>query len=140
MLGALSNGEIRDRMQRGGLLVLPCIVARDGDRDGIPVVLMEAMACGMLVVTGDLPTIRELVLPGKTGILVKSGDVDALVEALEAILEDPDGFTAMREAGRGRVETEFALALNLERLREVITGESSRSRAPAPGILAETTV
>lgn len=138
MRGALSNGEIRDKMQRAGLLVLPCRVARDGDRDGIPVVLMEAMASGMLAVTGDLPTIRELVLPGETGIVVKSGDVDALVAALEAVLKDPDGFSAMREAGRCRVEAEFTLALNLERMRSALAGETSR--APAPGIPAEATV
>ena len=77
-LGARSNAEVREFMGQAALFVLPCQKAADGDRDGIPVVLMEAMARNVCVVSGDLPTIRELVADNKTGLMVPPGAVDEL--------------------------------------------------------------
>ena len=81
--GALPNDECRTMLMEASLFVLPCRVVEDGDRDGIPVALMEAMACGVPVVSGDLPAIRELVVPGVTGVLVKPGDANELSWAME---------------------------------------------------------
>jgi len=134
--GALSNHRVREMMQRADLFVLPCRVAGDGDRDGIPVVLMEAMACGVCVITGDLPTIRELVIPGKTGILVKPGEVDALATAIGNVLEDPRGYAAMARAGLNRVKDEFTISGNVRRLRRAICGEE-QGIPPVVGDLAD---
>jgi len=127
--GALANERIRRMMQQAGVFVLPCRVAHDGDRDGIPVVLMEAMACGLCVIAGDIPSIRELVVDGETGIMVAPGDAGALTAALEGVLESHDGFAALRAAARRRVKMEFDLELNVTRLAAAMGGETEK---PAP--------
>jgi glycosyltransferase involved in cell wall biosynthesis len=134
--GALANERIRTMMQQAGIFVLPCRVARDGDRDGIPVVLMEAMACGLCVIAGDLPTIRELVIDGETGIMVKPGSADALAAALERALEDPEALSGLREAARRHVKEEFDLEVNVTRLEAAFTGEPEKPRIPEAPVVA----
>ena len=114
--GAFDNAKVRAMMNDADVVVLPCQVDEGGDRDGIPVVLMEAMACGRCVITGDLPTIRELVEDGVNGYRVTPGDSDALAEAMTRALESPTRRRQMGEAGRQRVEQEFALGPNVARL------------------------
>lgn len=116
--GARPNPEIRTLMQQAGLFVLPCRVDAAGDRDGIPVVLMEAMACGICVISGDLPTIRELVQDGVTGFMVPPGDTEALAERVTALLRDPALRKRIGRQGRARVEEEFSLHRNAARLNE----------------------
>lgn len=118
LTGALSNPEIRERLKSADLFVLPCQVSQDGDRDGIPVVLMEAMACGVAVISGDLPTIRELVIDQQTGLMVPPGDPAALAGAMEGLLSDPRRHEALAVAGRAHVESEFSLAENIRRMIE----------------------
>jgi len=115
-LGALDNGEIRRRMEECDLFVLPCRVDASGDRDGIPVVLMEAMACGRCAISGDLPAIRELIADGETGLLVEPGSVGALAGAMRGALDDHEERRRLGEAGRRRVCEEFALDVNVTRL------------------------
>ena len=59
--GAVAHRDVPALLEGKDVFVLPCRISRDGDRDGIPVVLMEAMAQGICAVSGDLPTIRELI-------------------------------------------------------------------------------
>lgn len=114
--GARSNPEVAAAMVEADLFVLPCTVAEDGDKDGIPVVLMEAMARGLPVISGDLETIRELVSPGETGWMVPPGDAGALAAEIRRVLESPDLRERVIRAGRARVEAEFFLDPNVERL------------------------
>ena len=109
-------------MQRAQACVLPCRVAEDGDRDGIPVVLMEAMASGLAVISGDLPTIRELVEHGRTGLMVEPGQVNDLAHALTRLGGDPALSASLAEAGRQRVVEEFSLPVNLARLCKAFDG------------------
>jgi len=99
---------------------LPCRTSATGDRDGIPVVLMEAMAAGKPVIAGRLETIAELVEDGTSGLLVPPDDVEALTEALRRLVDDPEAGKAMGLAGRRRVEEEFSDAINWDRLEAVI--------------------
>jgi glycosyltransferase involved in cell wall biosynthesis len=129
--GAVSNREVRALLESSDVLALPSR-ARDrlGDRDGIPVVLMEALALGVPVVAGDLPAVRELVEDGRSGFLVASEDVAALSDRLRRLARDPELRRRMGEAGRRRVEEEFALAPNLARLDAVLAqalGGAARS-------------
>jgi colanic acid/amylovoran biosynthesis glycosyltransferase len=105
-LGALTSAQVRDELARADAFALPCRVDANGDKDGIPVVLMEAMACGLPVVSGDLPAIRELVADRRTGLLVPGGDVNATADAIDQALAD-DGTLA--EAGRRKVVEEFSI-------------------------------
>ena len=114
--GACSNPQVREWLKSADLFVLPCRVDRDGDRDGIPVVLMEAMACGVCAVSGDLPTIRELIRHEVTGCMVDPGDVDELARTMEQLLSVPAHRRALADAGRRRVAEEFSLAVNVKRM------------------------
>ncbi len=119
-LGERSNRDVLEQMRQADVFVLPCRVAGSGDRDGIPVVLMEAMAAGLGVISGDLPAIRELVRHGETGLLVAPEDVDALSAALVRAATDAELRARLREAGRRRIEQEFDLRLNAGRIAQAL--------------------
>lgn len=115
--GALSNDRVRQLMADATLFALPCRIDARGDQDGIPVVLMEAMACGVPCVSGDLPAIRELIADGRSGRLIPPGDVPALAAALQQLLADSAARTHMGTAGRHHIEMEFATTVNTVRLQ-----------------------
>lgn len=118
--GARSVSEVRERMRRSDVFVLPCRTDRHGDRDGLPVVLMEAMACGLVAVSGDLPAIRELVADGETGCLVPSEDPAAIATAISGLARDAGRRRRLAAAGRARVCEEFDLERNVGRLLTAI--------------------
>ncbi len=89
------------------LMLLPSTTAADGDREGIPVSLMEAMARGLPVVSTRHSGIPELVEAGCSGFLAEERDVPALVECLRALLDHPDMWSGFGRAGRERVEEAF---------------------------------
>jgi colanic acid/amylovoran biosynthesis glycosyltransferase len=119
-LGARGNADVQREIRLAEALVLPCRPDAAGDRDGIPVVLMEAMACGVPVVAGDLPAIRELVEDGVSGRLVPGGDVEALSRTLEELAADPEERERLALAGRARVEEEFSMEANAARLAKAL--------------------
>jgi glycosyltransferase involved in cell wall biosynthesis len=88
LAGACSQRELIPVFQRADLFALASFVTDDGDRDGIPNVLVEAMACGLPVVSTAVAGIPELVRDGENGLLVPPRDVDALAAALAALLGD----------------------------------------------------
>lgn len=129
MIGGQSNDNVRRLMQEHGVFALPCRIDRQLDRDGIPVVLMEAMACGAAVVSGDLPTIRELIEHDVNGMLVPPDDVNGLTSALRSLLSDPHKRRQLGSAARQTVRHEFSLALNLQRLESALRGWPEKATA-----------
>jgi colanic acid/amylovoran biosynthesis glycosyltransferase len=119
-LGDVDNSKIPALLAQSDVFALPCRTDSSGDKDGIPVVLMEAMACGVPVVSGDLPSIRELIDNQKTGILIPGGDATALTEALTKLAADPSIRHNLAQAGRQKVASEFSLAANVDRLESRI--------------------
>jgi len=115
-LGDTPNPRVRELLHEADLFVLPCRPTRSGDRDGIPVVLMEAMACGAPVISGDLVTIRELIEHERTGLLVPPDDPDALASAIDRLFSDREQTDRLADAGRRFVEAEFSLDTTLDRL------------------------
>ena len=106
LMGALPHREVIARIRRCGVFALAARQADDGDRDGIPVVLMEAMAAGRLVISGAGPAIGELVEPGVTGILVdevpgtdEKEVVGRLAGALEHAMGGVDGALTVGAGG-----------------------------------------
>lgn len=88
--------------------------------EGIPVVLMEAMATELPVVASDITGIPELVADGEEGILVPAGRADLFAEALSVLAREPGRRAQMGRAGRRRVETEFELRRSADELRDVM--------------------
>ncbi|MEI6071902.1 MAG: glycosyltransferase family 4 protein [Verrucomicrobiae bacterium] len=114
--GEVANRDVPALLARADIFVLPCRISGDGDRDGIPVVLIEAMAHGLCAVSGDLPTIRELIRDNQSGRLVPPGDPSALAAYLRTLAGDPALRAALARSGRQRIEEEFSSAKNLDRL------------------------
>ncbi len=115
-LGSVDNSRVRELLAQADVLALPCRTDSSGDRDGIPVVLMEAMACGVPVVAGDLPAIRELVDGREAGLLVPGAKPTILADALARLRSDPSLRRSLSVGGRTVVEDEFSLAENVSRL------------------------
>lgn len=88
-LGQLARGSVLDEMQRCTVLLIPSVEAPDGDKDGTPVVLAEALSLGTPVVASDLAGLAEHLENGRTGWLVHPGDPAALGAELGALLGNP---------------------------------------------------
>jgi glycosyltransferase involved in cell wall biosynthesis len=103
----LPEPAVAELLEAADLFVLPSIVARNGQREGLPVVLMEALAAGVPVVATRLSGVPELILDGETGLLAEPGDPESLARSIEAVLEDPLAARTRAEAGRNLVQREF---------------------------------
>jgi len=116
--GALTNDAVLDRYAEAAVFALPCVTGVDGDRDGIPNVILEAMAMELPVVSTRHSGIPEAVGDEETGLLVPPGDVDALADALERLLADPTLRAVFGRAGRRRVLEVFDADVNVRKLLE----------------------
>ncbi|MCP4574619.1 MAG: glycosyltransferase family 4 protein [bacterium] len=115
--GALQIDEVKGLLAAADVFVLPCIPADDGDVDGIPVALMEAMANGCPVISTRVSGVAELLADGAAGLLVDPCDAGAVATAMKRIVAD-DGLTqAMSRAGRVRIESEFDVDVEARKLR-----------------------
>lgn len=101
------------------LLAASDVVAVPSLSEGLPYVILEAMAVAKPVVASRVSGNPELVVDGQTGLLVPSRDVEALVLALDRLLSDPEAAVSMGAAGRRRVESEFTLGRMLNRIERV---------------------
>lgn len=116
LLGAQSHEKVVAEFQAASLFVLPSVLSADGDRDGIPNVILEAMAMELPAVSTDHSGIPEVVRDGQTGLLVPPADVPALTEALARLLDDPELGAEMGRRGRQLVLAEFDVQRNADRL------------------------
>lgn len=114
--GALPFSEVLERYRLASAFVLPCIVASDGDRDGIPNAILEAMAAELPVVSTSISGIPEVVREGDTGLLVGEASAEAIADAVERLIDDPDLAAALGARGRTLVHDEFDLKQNVDRL------------------------
>jgi len=105
--GPMSQADLLPEYQRADVFCLPCRILDDGDRDGIPNVIVEAMACGLPVVTTAISGIPELITDGVDGLLVQPDDPAALVAALERLRNDPALARRLGDAGARTVRERF---------------------------------
>lgn len=116
--GRLTRDAIARLLLDADVLVAPSVPSRDGRREGIPVVLMEAMGSGVPVIASDLSGIPELVNDQLTGLLIAPGDPTALAAALGSYINEPELRRRLGCAGREKVVGEFDLNKNADRLAQ----------------------
>ncbi len=122
-LGVLPRPRLQALYDEGvDVMALPCRVAPDGDRDGVPVALMEAMARGVTVVTTAVGGIGELVEDGRTGLLVPPDDPIALRAALAHLAGDPALRQRLGRAGREYVRAMRGPGTRVHELAAVLAG------------------
>lgn len=105
--GAQPQEVVRDSMDAATLFVLPSQVTVDGNRDGIPVALMEAMASGCPVISTRVSGIPELIEDRHDGLLVSERDPEALADAIQQLLEEPELRARLAARARARIEHGF---------------------------------
>jgi colanic acid/amylovoran biosynthesis glycosyltransferase len=129
-LGGLGSDEVAREMSRADLLLAPSLTDESGNEEGIPVVLMEAMASGLPVVSTRHSGIPELIDDGTSGFLADEGSSESLCSTLHRALDERARWPALAERARSAVEREF----NIDRLtgdleqhyREVMDGAPER--------------
>jgi glycosyltransferase involved in cell wall biosynthesis len=114
--GARPQADVLAAYREADLFVLASRVAEDGDRDGLPNVLVEAQSQSLPCVSTRVSAIPELIEDGRTGILVAPGDPAALAAAIERLARDPARRDRLGRAGEERVRAEFAIESATERL------------------------
>ncbi|WP_018015418.1 glycosyltransferase family 4 protein [Teredinibacter turnerae] len=115
-LGPLAHSEVPAYLSELDAFVLPCKTDSNGDMDGIPVVLMEAMLSGLPVITTRLSGIPELVVDGYSGLLIEPEDEMALANAIQQLLGDAELQARLVKDGAAHVADEFSLRTNVQRL------------------------
>jgi glycosyltransferase involved in cell wall biosynthesis len=108
--GALNQAAVLQWYARADAFVLPSFA------EGVPVVLMEAMACGIPCITTRITGIPELIEAGRDGLLVTPSDIDALAEQIASLMDDPNLRARLAVAGRAQVMAHYNLQRNVERL------------------------
>jgi glycosyltransferase involved in cell wall biosynthesis len=126
-LGYLPHEGVIEEMRAANAVVLPSIPQPSGDRDGIPNVLIEALALGVPVVSTRFSGIPELVTEGEQGLLVPPGEPAALARALRTLGPDAELQQRMGRAGRRKIEQEFDLAKTSALLLRLFRGNRSES-------------
>jgi len=118
-LGAVEQNKVLNLYQQAHIFILPSVTASNGDREGQALVLQEAQATGLPVVSTLHNGIPEGVLDGKSGFLVPERDVDALAEKLEYLIEHPEIWPKMGRYGRKFVEEHYDIKKLNKRLIEI---------------------
>ena len=116
--GAMAQGALLAQYRAADMFALASRIAQDGDRDGLPNVLMEAQSQGLACVATNVSAIHELIDNGITGILVAPESPEVLAEAIHRLITDPMARATLGEAGRARVAAAFGLQSNVARLAE----------------------
>lgn len=129
-LGPRSREEVAGLMRRARVVAAPCVVSDDGDRDGLPTVLLEAMALGTPCVSTEVTGIPELIDHETTGLLTPQHDPAALAAALGRLLDDATLRIRLARAARARVERDFDITRNTALLRRLFV-------APSPALVQE---
>lgn len=119
LLGPMPQHEVMSLIGSAGCFAAPCVVAEDGDRDGLPTVVLESMALGTPVVATPVAGIPEAIDDETSGLIVGEHDVPALAAAIRRLLDEPDTRVRFAAAGRARVEERFDVNVQASQLRDL---------------------
>lgn len=116
-LGPQPQRRVKELVAEAAVFVAPCVEGKDGNRDGLPTVLLESMAIGTPCVSTPVTGIPEAIVDGETGCLVPCRDEIALARAIEGLLCDPEQSLKVSLAAREKIESDFNIAQNAAKLR-----------------------
>jgi len=122
LLGWKTHEEVKRLLEESHVLVAPSLTSQNGDQEGIPNAIKEAMASGLPVISTFHSGIPELVSDGVSGLLVPERDVTAIANALAYLISHPEVCEEMGRAGRRRVEQEFDTNILNKQLEELYMG------------------
>lgn len=128
LAGACPPAELVPAFQGADVFVLAPVVGEDGDRDGVPNVLVEAMACGVPVVTTAVGGIPELVVDGENGLLAPAHDPAAVALRLGTLLGDPGLRERLGTRGRSTVEARFDARVAAHRMASLFGAVGKEAR------------
>jgi len=121
-LGPLMELEVRKEYRRAAVFALPCRVLENGDHDGLPNAVVEAMAHGLPIASTMLPGVREAVVDGESGLLVPPGDELRLADALQRLLSDAALRSHLGAQARWRAASRFERSANLPAVSAALAG------------------
>ena len=116
LAGAKPQDKVLQAYRRAAIFALPCTIAADGNRDGLPTVLLEAMATGLTAVSTNLVGVPEIIDHGQNGLLVPPNDSQALAEALAILLQNPPMRQRLGAGGREKATAVFDVRQNVGQL------------------------
>src|SRR5690606_15539308 len=122
LLGPLPQHQVVAHVAGAAAFAAPCVVASDGNRDGLPTVLLEAMALGTPIVSTDVTGIPEVLDDERTGLAVAQHDPHSLAAALARLVDDAPLRCRLAEAARARIEEDFDVARQAAALRRDVFG------------------
>ncbi len=124
LTGYLNQKEVAERLSQSDILILPSFA------EGVPVVLMEAMACGLPVITTRIAGIPELVQDGQSGVLLPPGDTESLTKQIVELLNDPTHCGEMGKVGRAKIIEDYNTKHEARWLLKIIRGGTNLKMRP----------
>jgi colanic acid/amylovoran biosynthesis glycosyltransferase len=116
----LSFEELLNHYHSADLFLLPCVTTPEGNSDGLPSVLVEAMAAGKAVVSTTISGIPELIINGETGLICPEGDIDGLTNACTKFLDEPEYALMLARAGQKRVREQWDIRITSKQMNKII--------------------
>jgi glycosyltransferase involved in cell wall biosynthesis len=120
LAGGLTHADLPGEYAAADIVVVPSIQDRTGDRDGLPNVVLEAMASSRPIVATHTGAIPDAVVDGENGLLVSAGDEQSLAHAIRTLADDAELRERLGRAGRARAVRDFAIRACTNRLRRVL--------------------
>lgn len=127
LVGPQIDEMVRRAYRRASVFALPCVITADGDRDGIPNVLFEAMSSGIPVVSTPVSGIPELIEPERDGLLVPPNSPTRLGDALDRLLTQPELRERLGRAARAKIEARFSIDQSSTQLLALFQAASQES-------------
>ncbi|MDO4905557.1 MAG: glycosyltransferase family 4 protein [Lautropia sp.] len=119
MPGAKAQPEVIDMLRTASVMAVPCIISKGGDRDGLPTILVEAMALGTPCISTAVVGIPELIRHEQTGLCIEPNDPVALADAIAKLLADPAECLRLSRNARQLVESDYDVHRNTIELRDL---------------------
>jgi colanic acid/amylovoran biosynthesis glycosyltransferase len=130
LLGWKRQSEVMENLNNSHILLAPSVTAKDGDQEGIPLALMEAMAMGLPVISTFHSGIPELIENGVTGFLVPEKDASELFNTLKHLIQNPDLCLTIGKNGRKYVEEHYDIFKLNRKLEKIFTNSPQPSTIP----------